>query len=80
MQTQWSRLKTLFKVGTTNKKMHRVLEFQQKALLKPFIKRNTELVKEAEKEGNEVKKQNAKLRSNVIFGKSKKKNHRTRLI
>ena len=37
MQTQWWRLKTLFKVGTTNKKMHRVLEFQQKALLKPFI-------------------------------------------
>ena len=37
MQTQWSRLKTLFKVGTTNKKMHRELEFQQKALLKQFI-------------------------------------------
>ena len=37
METQSLRLKTLFKVGTTNKKIYRVLEFKQKALLKLYI-------------------------------------------
>ena len=52
------------------KKIHRILEFKQEPLLKPYIKRNTDLRREAEKEGNKRKKQNAKLRKNATFGKS----------
>ena len=31
--------------------------------------RNTDLRRKAEKEGNKIKKQNAKLKNNAIFGK-----------
>ena len=34
------------------------------------MKHNTDLQKEAEKESNKIKKQNGKLRTNAIFGKS----------
>ena len=39
--------------------------------MKPYIERNTDLQREAEKKGNKIKKQNAKLRNNPIFDKSK---------
>ena len=51
-------------------KIHRVLELKQKAFLKPYIEHNAELRREAEKEGNDVKKQHAKLRDNAICGKN----------
>ena len=57
-------------------KIHRVLDFKQKGIPKPYIECNTELQRKAEKEGYRVKtktnnkKQNAKLRNNAIFGKS----------
>ena len=34
------------------------------------MKLNTDLRREAEKEGKKIKKQNAKLRNNAVFGKS----------
>ena len=43
---------------------------KQETFLKPYIERNTELQREAEKEGNKIKKQNSKLRNKAIFGKS----------
>ena len=38
--------------------------------MKSYIKRNTDLQREAEKECNKINKQNAKLRNNAIFCKS----------
>ena len=46
-----------------------MLEFKQEPFLKPYIERNTNLQREAEK-ATKSKKQNAKLRNNAIFGKS----------
>ena len=46
------------------------MEFTQKAFLKRYIKRDTDLPKEAEKESNKIKKQNAQLRNNAVFIKS----------
>ena len=46
----------------------KILEFKQERFLKPYIKCSTDLRREAEKEGNQIKKQNAKLRNNAIFG------------
>ena len=45
-------------------------EFKRAPFFKPFIKRNTDLQRETEKEGSKIKKQNAKLGNNAIFGKS----------
>ena len=47
-----------------------MLEFKQKPFLKPYIKRNTDLRRETEKEGSTIKK-NTKLRNNVISDKRK---------
>ena len=49
--------------------IHRILEFKQELFLKPYIERNVELWREAEKENNKIKKQYVKLRNCVIFGK-----------
>ena len=46
-----------------------MLEFKQEPFLKPYIERNTNLQREAEKL-TKSQKQNAKLRNNAIFGKS----------
>ena len=61
-----SKLTTSFKFKITIKKNHGLLEFKQGQFLKPYIENNTELWKEAEKEGNKIKKQNAKSRNNAI--------------
>ena len=66
----YENLKLYLELGLKLKKVHRVLEFKQTPFLKPYIKRNTELRKQPEKEGNKIKKQNAKVRKNVISGKS----------
>ena len=63
-------LKLYLNLGLQLKKIHRILEFKQEPFLKPYIKHNTDLRRESEKEGNKIKKQNSKLRNNSIFGKS----------
>ena len=39
-------------------------------IIKPYIKCNTDLQRNADKEGNKIKNQNAKLRNSAIFRKS----------
>ena len=60
----------LYVLGFRVTENDRILEFKQEPFLKPYIERNTELRGEEEKEGNKIKKENAKLRNNSIFGKS----------
>ena len=52
-------------LGLQLKEIQRILEFKQETILKSYTEPNTELRREAEKEGN--KKQNGNLRSNTIL-------------
>ena len=52
------------------KKINRILEVKQEPFWKPYVERNIDLERRAEKEGNKIKKQNAKLRNNATLGKS----------
>ena len=60
-------LKQALNRGLILEKVHRLIQFNQKAWLKPYIDMNTKLRKEAK---NKFKKDIFKLMNNNIFGKT----------
>ena len=66
----YRNLQQYVSLGMKVKKVHRVLQFEQSAWIKPYIILNTEKRKEATMKGDKVGKDLFKLFSNIIFGKT----------
>ena len=68
-------LKKTINHGLNLKKVHKVIEFDQEAWLKPYIDMNTDLRKQAK---NDFQKEFFKLMNNSVFGKTIEnvRNHR----
>ena len=60
-------LKQALDYGFKLKKIHRIIEFNQEACLKPYIDMNTKLRKVAK---NDLRKDFFKLMNNSVFGKT----------
>ena len=63
-------LKQTLKYSLKLKKVHNILQFNQEAWLKKYIKMNTELRKKAK---NDFKKDFFKVMNNAVFGKTMEK-------
>ena len=68
-------IKTSAKLRINTKKVHRIIQFNQEAWLKPYIDMNTELKKEAK---NDFEQNFLKLMNNSVFEKTMEnvRNHR----
>ena len=60
-------LEQALKYGLIFQKLHRIIQFNQEAWLKPYIKMNTKLKKEAK---NDFEKDFLKLMNKSVFGKT----------
>ena len=60
-------IKQALSYGLKLKRVHKVIQFNQKALMKPYIEMNTKLRKEAK---NQFEKDFFKLMNNAVFGKT----------